>query len=105
MGDPVVSSAISRPEIPGYQLQASAAHSSVEERKQRVQPRYRQTEVTKRGGTGGRKSQHPHSTVEAGEVIPVATLWRKGKTARGCLVVSPSGGNMAKTPSFEPVST
>ena len=60
---------------------------------------------TKCGGKGDRKSQHPHITVEAGEVIPVATLWRKGKTARGCLVVSPSGGNMAKTSSFEPVST
>jgi hypothetical protein len=36
LGDPVVSSARSRPEIPGYQLQALAAHSSVGERKQRV---------------------------------------------------------------------
>jgi hypothetical protein len=36
LGDPVVSSAKSRPEIPGHQLQASAAHSSVEERKERV---------------------------------------------------------------------
>jgi hypothetical protein len=36
LGDPVVSSATSRLEIPGYQLQALAAHSSAEERKQRV---------------------------------------------------------------------
>jgi hypothetical protein len=36
LGDPVVSSAQSRPEQPGDQLQASAAHSSVEERKERV---------------------------------------------------------------------
>ena len=36
LGGPVVSSAKSRPEIPGYQLQASAAHSSAEERKERV---------------------------------------------------------------------
>jgi hypothetical protein len=36
LGDPVVSSATSRPEIPGYQLQASAAHSSAGERKERV---------------------------------------------------------------------
>ena len=36
LGDPVVSSAMSRPEIPGDQLQASAAHSSAGERKERV---------------------------------------------------------------------
>jgi hypothetical protein len=36
LGDPVVSSAESRPELPGDQLQASAAHSSAGERKQRV---------------------------------------------------------------------
>ena len=56
LGDPVVSSATSRLEIPGDQLQASAAHSSVEERTQRVQPRYRQAKETKCGGMGGRKS-------------------------------------------------
>ena len=36
LGDPVVSSAKSGLEIPGYQLQASAAHSSAGERKERV---------------------------------------------------------------------
>src|SRR3954447_17674745 len=36
LGDPVVSSAKSRPELPGYQLQAPAAHSSVGERNERV---------------------------------------------------------------------
>jgi len=36
LGDPVVSSAKSRPELPGDQLQASTAHSSAEERKERV---------------------------------------------------------------------
>ena len=51
-----VSSANSRPEIPGYQLQASAAHSSAGERTQRVQPRYRQAKETKCGGMGVRKS-------------------------------------------------
>jgi hypothetical protein len=35
-GGPVVSSTKSRLEIPGYQLQALAAHSSVRERTQRV---------------------------------------------------------------------
>jgi len=56
LGDPVVSSADSRLELPGYQLQASAAHSSAGERTQRVQPRYRQTKETKCGGMGDRKS-------------------------------------------------
>ena len=36
LGDPVVSSAKFRLEIPGYQLQAPAAHSSAGERKERV---------------------------------------------------------------------
>jgi hypothetical protein len=54
LGEPVNSSATSRLEPPGDQLQASAAHSSAEERTQRVQPRYRQAEVTKRGGMGDR---------------------------------------------------
>jgi hypothetical protein len=36
LGDPVVSSATSRLEIPGDQLQAPAAHSSAGERKERV---------------------------------------------------------------------
>jgi len=44
-------------EIPGYQLQALAGHSSVKERTERVQPRYRQTKETKCGGTvAGRHS-------------------------------------------------
>ncbi len=46
----------SRLEIPGYQLQASAVHSSAEERKERVEPRYNQAKETKCGGMGGRKS-------------------------------------------------
>ena len=36
LGAPVVSSATSRPELPGHQLQVSAAHSSAGERKERV---------------------------------------------------------------------
>ena len=48
---------ISRLEIPGYQLQALAAHSSARERKQRVQPRYHQAKETKCGGmAAGRHS-------------------------------------------------
>ena len=46
-----------RLEPPGYQLQALAAHSSAEERNQRVQPRYRQAKETKCGGmAAGRHS-------------------------------------------------
>jgi hypothetical protein len=55
--NPVRSSASSRREIPGYQLQALAAHLSVRERKSRVQPRYRQAKETKCGGmAAGRHS-------------------------------------------------
>jgi hypothetical protein len=54
LGEPVVSSAESRLEIPGYQLQALAAHSSAMERKQRVAPRYRRAVATKRGGMSDR---------------------------------------------------
>jgi hypothetical protein len=55
--NPVRSSASSRLEITGYQLQALAAHSSTRERNERVQPRYRQTKETKCGGTAaGRHS-------------------------------------------------
>src|SRR5689334_13511548 len=36
LGDPAVPSATSRPELPGHQLPASAAHSSAGERKERV---------------------------------------------------------------------
>jgi hypothetical protein len=57
LGDPVVSSAISRLEIPGDQLQALAAHSSARERNERVHPRYRQAKETKCGGmAAGRHS-------------------------------------------------
>ena len=55
--NPVRSSANSRLETPGYQLQALAAHSSARERRERVQPRYRQTKETKCGGmAAGRHS-------------------------------------------------
>src|SRR5262249_61145945 len=56
LGDPVVSSATSRPELPGYQLQASAAHSSAGERKERVNAggtaKRRQRSAAGRGGGG-----------------------------------------------------
>ena len=57
LGEPCSFLGKSRMEIPGYQLQALAAHWSVKERNQRVQPRYRQAKETKRGGTAaGRHS-------------------------------------------------
>ena len=71
LGGPVVSSANSRLELPGYQLQASAVGARPpRSEKNECQPRYHQTKATKRGGMGGRKSQHPHSTEEAGELVP-----------------------------------
>jgi len=45
-----------RMETPGYQLQALTVHSSVKERMQRVQPRYRQAKETKCGETGSRRA-------------------------------------------------
>ncbi len=55
--NPVRSSANSRLEIPGYQLQVLAAHSSARERTQRVKPRHRQAKETKHGGmAAGRHS-------------------------------------------------
>ena len=55
--NPVRSSANPRLEIPGYQLQALAAHSSARERNERVHPRYRQAKETKCGGmAAGRHS-------------------------------------------------
>jgi len=84
-----------RPEIPGDQLQAPTVHSSVEERKERVQPRYRQAKETKRGGTGGRKSQHPHSTYEAGELVPRDPVEGR-KNRKGVPDVGPWAGQHAR---------
>ncbi len=69
LGGPVVSSANSRLELPGYQLQASAVGARPpRSEKNECQPRYRQVKATKRGGMDGRKSQRLDSTVEAGEL-------------------------------------
>jgi hypothetical protein len=57
LGEPCSLLGESRLEIPGHQLQALAAHSSAEERNQRVKPRYRQAKETKCGGmAAGRHS-------------------------------------------------
>jgi hypothetical protein len=54
LGDPVVSSAKSRPELPGHQLQVSTAHSSVEERTERVN-----TEVPLSEGNEAKRDGRP----------------------------------------------
>ena len=95
LGDPVVSSANSRLEIPGDQLQASAAHSPAEERNERVRPRYRQAKATKRGGMGGRKSQHPHITAEAGELVPRDPVEGR-KNPKGVPGVGPWAGHYVR---------
>ena len=62
------SSTKSRLEIPGYQLQALAAHSSVRERKQRVDVEVSPSEGNEVRRDDGRMSQRFDSTVEAGEL-------------------------------------
>ena len=50
LGESYSCSSVNHPlEIPGYQLQALAVHSSVGERNQRVQPGYRQAKEKKCG--------------------------------------------------------
>jgi hypothetical protein len=57
LGEPCSLLGESRLEIPGHQLQALTAHSSVKEQNQRVKPRYRQAKETKCGGmAAGRHS-------------------------------------------------
>jgi hypothetical protein len=86
----------SRPEIPGYQLQALAAHSSVRERKQRVQPRYRQTKETKCGGMAAGRRSALIVLLKQGN-SPWRTLWRKAKRRPADLIE----GNMPNTSRFD----
>ena len=65
-----VSSANSRLEIPGDQLQALAAHSSAERAKATSASEVPPSEGNEVRRDGGRASQHPHSTDEAGELVP-----------------------------------
>ena len=102
----------SRPELPGDQLQASAAHSPAEERTERVRPRYRQAKATKRGGMGGGKSQCLDITDEAGELDPqepggwearhrvTTSLVRNTWEALNSRLVSPKRQRIAKTGSL-----
>ena len=74
LGEPCSSLGESRLEIPGHQLQALAVHSSVGERTQRVEPRYRQAKETKCGGTAaGRHSVSivPKKLVNFSQLEPV----------------------------------
>ena len=93
--NPVRSSANSRLEIPGDQLQALAAHSSARERKQRVKPRYRQAKETKCGGmAAGRRSALIVPSKQGNS--PRRTLWREAKRRP----VDSIEGNMSSTSRF-----
>ena len=85
-----------RPEIPGYQLQALAAHSSAKERKQRVQPRYRQTKETKCGGMAAGRRSALIVLMKQGN-SPWRTLWRKAKRQPADSIE----GNMSNTSRFD----
>ncbi len=68
----------SRLEIPGYQLQALAVHSSGRERKQRVHPRYRQAKETKCGEMAVGCRSALIVPLKQGN-SPRRTQWRKAK--------------------------
>ncbi len=90
----------SRLEIPGYQLQALAVHSSGRERKQRVHPRYRQAKETKCGemAVGCRSTRIV--LMKPGNWSRW-TRWREGKTERGCLMLDPGPGNTSEASYLE----
>ena len=98
--NPVRSSANSRLETPGYQLQALTAHSSVKERNQRVQPRYRQAKETKCGGMAAGRRSVLIVLMKQGN-SPWRTLWRKAKRRSTDSVE----GNMPNTSRFTSMST
>ena len=99
--NPVRSSANSRLEIPGHQLQALAAHSSARERKQRVQPRYRQAKETKCGGMAAGRRSTFIVLMKPGNWSR-RTRWREGKTERGCLMLDPGPGTTPEALNLEP---
>ncbi len=98
--NPVRSSANSRLEIPGDQLQASAAHSSARERKQRVHPRYRQAKETKCGGMAAGRRSTLIVLMKPGNWSR-RTRWREGKTERGCLMLEPGLGTTSEASNLE----
>ena len=70
LGDPVVSSARSRPELPGQQLQASTAHSSAGERRERVDAEVPPNEGNEVRRDGWQEVVALDSTDEARELAP-----------------------------------
>ena len=94
------SSAISRLEIPGYQLQALAVHSSGKERKQRVAPRYRQAKETKCGEMAVGCRSTLIVLMKPGNWSR-RTRWREGKTERGCLMLDAGSGNTSEASYLE----
>ncbi len=98
--NPVRSSANSRLEIPGYQLQALAVHSSGRERKQRVHPRYRQAKETKCGEMAVGCRSALILPLKLGN-SPRRTQWRKAKRRPADSIE----GNMLNTSRFLNMST
>ena len=95
LGAPVASSARSRPEIPGDQLQALAVHSSARERIQRVNARgiaKRRKRSAARWAAGSRST---FIVLTKPGNWSRRTRWREGKTERGCLILDPRPGNRA----------
>ncbi|MCA9192672.1 MAG: hypothetical protein KDB03_12945 [Planctomycetales bacterium] len=70
LGGPAISTATSRKEIPGYQLQARGCADGGYERHEpsRLQAWYRRATGTERRETNDRESEHLDSTGEAGEL-------------------------------------
>jgi hypothetical protein len=99
--DPAVSSATSRPELPGYQLQASAAHSSAGERTERVNA----------GGTAKRR-QRSAAGRAAGSRSALVVPSKQGNSTRRTLgreakrrPADPSAGNRWSTSRLRSLST
>ena len=100
LGEPCSLLGESRLEIPGYQLQALAAHSSATEQTQRVNPRYRQAKETKRGGMAAGRRSVLIVPLKQGN-SPRRTLWRKAKRRSTDSIE----GNMPNTSRFTSMST
>ena len=96
LGDPALVSS----EIPGrrYRVTNSRPRRCTRPSRSeitRVPPRYRQAKATKRGGMDGWKSQHPHSTDEAGELVPRDPVEGR-KNRKGVSDVGPWAGNYVR---------
>ncbi len=96
VGDPVVSSANSRLEYRVNNSRLRRLCSSVEERTQRVQPRYRQAKETMRGGMDAGRHSALLVLLKLGN-SPRRTLWRKAKRRPTDSIE----GNMPNTSRFD----